>query len=61
MKQKYGKSLIAVPIGLCWSSVVMTISHFKPMPDITLGILMGLGIGFMATPIILKKLKPTSC
>ena len=31
------------------------------MPDITLGILMGLGIGFMATPIILKKLKPTSC
>ncbi len=61
MKQKFEKSFVLIPIGLCWNSTVLAISHFKTMPDLVTGILTGVGIGLMVLPFIFKKFKPTSC
>jgi len=60
MKQRFGKLFILIPIGLCWISTFLAISHFKTMPDFMLGSLMGAGIGLMILPFILKRIRPAA-
>ncbi|MDB5200641.1 MAG: hypothetical protein JWQ27_50 [Ferruginibacter sp.] len=57
MKQRLSKSFLAIPAGLAFNSCILTISHFNPMPDFLVGSLMGFGIGIMALPITLKKMR----
>ena len=64
MKQKFGKSFILIPIGLCWNSVIllMAVSHSKALPDFVVGGLMGIGIAIMLLPfIIIAGQKRTKC
>lgn len=61
MKQKFGKRFILMPIGLFLISGTIAVAQFNHVPDSMKGVLMGIGIGLIALPLLLKKLKPTSC
>ena len=58
MKRKFKKGTVLVIIGLFVLSVSFVISRYAPMPDMVRGLLMGIGIGLLVLPLILKKLKP---
>lgn len=60
MKQKFGKWFVLIPIGLFFLAGTIGILQFKNMSDLTRGLLFGIGIGLIALPFILKKIKPTS-
>lgn len=60
MKQKFGKWFILIPIGLFFLSGTMIITQFTNTPDVVSGLLFGIGIGLIALPFILKKIKPVS-
>lgn len=60
MKQQFGKWHILIPVGLCFLAGAITITQFNIMPDSIKGILFGIGIGIMALPFILKKIKPSN-
>lgn len=55
MTQKFRKRSIMFPIGLFIIAATIAISQFYDLPDAVTGILLGVGIGITAFPLILTR------
>ncbi|MGC4102591.1 hypothetical protein [Ferruginibacter sp.] len=61
MKQQFRKTFILIPVGLFFLTATIALTQFKSMPDLVRGLLFGIGIGLVALPFVLKKVKPGGC
>lgn len=58
MKHKPGKLYVLLPIGLIWCATVLLVSRQIVVSDAVRGMLTGIGLGLMALPLVIQRLRP---